>query len=763
MVRANRSKSEKHVVLTSPPVSARKSDRWSAIESGDYQSASQVHYKTPGTPHPKFDKAYKIQRLSDGFQVNRVLSNPTPSTNPKKNKRSSEQQVEQPAQPSKKKQKRLLEDTIILNDSPLRKSMAASKKSVNNLNITHTRPSQQVIELDDESDEDDIVRVNSNGSTYERTVVFDKDVEEGEELENEDEEEMEGLDSDEDDEEEDEEELEEEEIDESEMRIDPKDIANVCCENEHCHEGMDDASDEDEEEMEDEGESDVSEMDAESDEEAFIIRDKTVVIAANQKDKTKKKGKSMLTTILKSSKIDFDDFPFSDVDSTVTASKAFSFMISGCDVQTFFGQFYQQNALVISRKNANYYGNLFSTSRFVELIENKHLEYGTNINVAEYKNGVRTTLNGQGKVYAQIIKQHLNALRSVQLVNPQTFDDRIWYFCEVLQELFGCFVGANTYLTPAGSSGFAPHWDEIDAFLLQVEGRKYWRVWAPQNDSEELPLESSGNFNEEDMKKRKPVFEGWIESGDMLYIPRGFIHQAKTDENVHSLHVTISTGRRWSFTDLMEKVVPQAITSLSTVRSKLRRGLPIGLLDMGGVLDINYPLSEQYADQFQIVLDRHMSMLRNFIADQAMDSAVDMMGKEFMKQALPPRLTDEEKKYSVVGASEDILGDDLVEFNKNTKIRFVRRHTQRLVMESEEECFIAHRMTNSRLFEGRPEETVEFSFEAIGVYTHLYDAYPEWRTLDELFTSKDTEDVPRKTQLAAVQKLFQIGVLLVKN
>lgn len=27
------------------------------------------------------------------------------------------------------------------------------------------------------------------------------------------------------------------------------------------------------------------------------------------------------------------------------------------------------------------------------------------------------------------------------------------------------------------------------------------------------------------MADRTPVFDGWLEEGDLLYIPRGFIHQ----------------------------------------------------------------------------------------------------------------------------------------------------------------------------------------------------------------------------------------------
>jgi bifunctional lysine-specific demethylase and histidyl-hydroxylase NO66 len=30
--------------------------------------------------------------------------------------------------------------------------------------------------------------------------------------------------------------------------------------------------------------------------------------------------------------------------------------------------------------------------------------------------------------------------------------------------------GANVYLTPPGQQGFAPHYDDIEAFLLQIEG-----------------------------------------------------------------------------------------------------------------------------------------------------------------------------------------------------------------------------------------------------------------------------------------------------
>ena len=43
-----------------------------------------------------------------------------------------------------------------------------------------------------------------------------------------------------------------------------------------------------------------------------------------------------------------------------------------------------------------------------------------------------------------------------------------------------CCLVIASYLTPANSQGFAPHYDDIEAFVLQLEGRKHWRVYAPK-------------------------------------------------------------------------------------------------------------------------------------------------------------------------------------------------------------------------------------------------------------------------------------------
>lgn len=41
-------------------------------------------------------------------------------------------------------------------------------------------------------------------------------------------------------------------------------------------------------------------------------------------------------------------------------------------------------------------------------------------------------------------------------------------------------VGTNVYLTPPQSQGFAPHYDDIEAFIIQLEGSKYWKLYKPE-------------------------------------------------------------------------------------------------------------------------------------------------------------------------------------------------------------------------------------------------------------------------------------------
>lgn len=60
-----------------------------------------------------------------------------------------------------------------------------------------------------------------------------------------------------------------------------------------------------------------------------------------------------------------------------------------------------------------------------------------------------------------------------------------------------------------------------------------------------------GNFNEDEVGV--PILDTVLHAGDMLYFPRGWIHQANATHE-DSVHVTVSTYQDWSWGTYLEKV-----------------------------------------------------------------------------------------------------------------------------------------------------------------------------------------------------------------
>ena len=248
-------------------------------------------------------------------------------------------------------------------------------------------------------------------------------------------------------------------------------------------------------------------------------------------------------------------------DSREQAKRCFQWLIQPHDVDHFFRVFWEKEPLLIKRNRPGYYSGVFSTSYLDKILKERHLIFTKNIDLTSYENGERRTHNPSGKAYPAVVWDHYQNGCSVRLLNPQTYSRSVWKLNSILQELFGTSVGANIYLTPPGSQGFAPHFDDIEAFILQLEGKKQWKVYAPPDVASTLPRFSSKNYKSEELKTWKPLINAELEAGDLLYFPRGFIHEAKTNENNHSLHITVSTYQKNTFGDFLQLLLPEALES----------------------------------------------------------------------------------------------------------------------------------------------------------------------------------------------------------
>ena len=103
-----------------------------------------------------------------------------------------------------------------------------------------------------------------------------------------------------------------------------------------------------------------------------------------------------------------------------------------------------------------------------------------------------------------------------------------------IDTVFGGRTTINAFLTPSNSKGFLPHFDTHDVFVYQVSGKKQWNLY---DQSIELPLDKQMILIDQ-KTLGDPNKTYALETGNLLYIPRGVIHGAYADDN-YSLHLTI--------------------------------------------------------------------------------------------------------------------------------------------------------------------------------------------------------------------------------
>ena len=141
-------------------------------------------------------------------------------------------------------------------------------------------------------------------------------------------------------------------------------------------------------------------------------------------------------------------------------------------------------------------------------------------------------------------------------------------FCRELAAELGHATQCNAYLTPPGSQGFAPHHDTHDVFVLQVDGRKLWHVFAPAIES---PLTSQPSQNLDSLVPdgAEPVLSVVLAPGDALYLPRGYVHSAETNDD-RSIHLTIGVLAATAY-DVLRDVL-----ALAADQPAFRRSLPLG-------------------------------------------------------------------------------------------------------------------------------------------------------------------------------------------
>lgn len=141
-----------------------------------------------------------------------------------------------------------------------------------------------------------------------------------------------------------------------------------------------------------------------------------------------------------------------------------------------------------------------------------------------------------------------------------------------LTEELGHPVQANAYITPPSSRGFAAHYDVHDVFVLQLAGRKRWTVHPPvhRDPLRDQPWNRYAHAVARRTRDDPPAIDTVLEPGDVIYLPRGWLHAATALGQV-SAHLTLGVHV------VTRYALVEALAALVAEDEELRASLPLGI------------------------------------------------------------------------------------------------------------------------------------------------------------------------------------------
>jgi ribosomal protein L16 Arg81 hydroxylase len=312
-----------------------------------------------------------------------------------------------------------------------------------------------------------------------------------------------------------------------------------------------------------------------------------------------------------------------------------------------FREFYwEREPLVVHRGDPDYYDGLFSLADFDEAIT-RSPDYVKMANAETKKNKSYRPSSAEG---LEAVLDDMRSGGTLVLDQLHNREPRLKLLCQALAPEFGHRFQTNLYLTPPNGKGFSPHWDNHDVFILQVVGSKHWKI---EKQRRTFPDKWSQMENE-GRELRGAVNEFTLKQGDLIYIPRGFVHAAECGEEP-SLHITLGVTAIF-FEDLLNAIIKAGLHQ----REEFRSTLPLGFMRGGtkGVVERVKAALHTLSDEAFLTQ----------VVDQFRDEAVktfplDVSGQvvDFFQPA-PLSLTDN------IGPRQGIIyqmhpGDDSVRLN----------------------------------------------------------------------------------------------------
>lgn len=270
-------------------------------------------------------------------------------------------------------------------------------------------------------------------------------------------------------------------------------------------------------------------------------------------------------------------------------------IIHPIDLQTFLLEYWGQRPLLIPNRDPRYFHSVLGPRDLETFLIQGRIRYPE----------VRLVKRGQKIPFEMLYHTGwLNSVRPVDenharitaiyeayhegyslVVRAEKVAPAIATLCRDIEEQLHHPVMSEVFSTPKGSQGSLLHTDQQDVFVLQISGTKNWKVFAPPASPSSIPLHEQVG---------EPLVDVSVQAGEMLYVPRGFPHEACTEPECSSLHISVGVyPLKWF------DLAVQVLNLYAEKNHRLNDPLPVGFMSTDST-----QIADKIKDVFQAIHDR---------------------------------------------------------------------------------------------------------------------------------------------------------------
>lgn len=251
----------------------------------------------------------------------------------------------------------------------------------------------------------------------------------------------------------------------------------------------------------------------------------------------------------------------------MASTYTFSKLIAPITKEQFLAEYWEKKPLLLRREDRSYYNDLLSLRMLEHTITSQALPR----DLCFIANATRQVDAGEytysdGIVDPARLFQQFSDGGTIVFNQLHTLLPGLADLCRSLEREISCRFQTNIYLSPNKAQGFPSHYDSHDVFVLQVHGVKHWLLY---NTPIELPFKGQP-FRRDEVQKGEPTMEFDLRPGDMLYVPRGVMHDAQTREG-ETAHITLG-----ALTNTWTELLLEAVAKVALSDVDFRRSLPPG-------------------------------------------------------------------------------------------------------------------------------------------------------------------------------------------